>query len=166
MKILDMSSGSRSMWFNRLHPDTVYVDLRPSMKPTVVCDTKALPFPSDLFDLIVFDPPHVTCGKTSVMAQYYSSMEAEEIKDLISLSGKEAYRVSKDSGFLAFKWNDHDVKLERILRLMEGWEPLFGQRVAGRSKHRSGTYWTLLRKRFSLESTAAVVEFLREIDHE
>lgn len=167
MRILDLSAGSRSIWFNRLHGEAVYVDIRPSMRPTVVADTLNLPFISGIFDLIVFDPPHVTCGPRSVMAKYYSSMEAEEIKNLVWKTSNEAYRVTTPTAVMALKWNDHDVKLDRILRLMEGWEPLFGQRVAGRSKHRSSTYWVLLKKRTpGYETINNVQTFLHEVDHE
>jgi len=163
VKILDLSAGSRSIWFNRLHPSTVYVDIRPEMIPSVIADTQQLPFKENFFDLVVFDPPHVTCGPRSVMAKYYSSMEAEDIKRLIQLTSNEAYRVTTSTALMAFKWNDHDVKLERVIKLMEGWEPLFGQRVAGRTKHRSGTYWCMLRKR---EDVGNVWKFLAAVDHE
>jgi len=150
MRILDLSAGKRSIWFDRLYKDTVFVDIRPEVHPTVVADTTELPFANEFFDFIVFDPPHVTHGPGSTMAQYYGAFPAEVIRDIVKLSAKEAFRVAKDDSFMAFKWNDHDVKLQRILQLMEGWEPLFGQKVAGRDKHRSGSYWVLLRKRSGL----------------
>ena len=142
-----MSAGGRNIWFNRLHAEAVFVDIRPEMTPTVVCDTTALPFHSDFFDLIVFDPPHVTHGAGSKMAEYYGAFPASVIRDLVKRSGSEAFRVAKPNAMMAFKWNDHDVKLQRVIDLMEGWEPLFAQKVAGRSKHRSGSYWVMLRKR-------------------
>ena len=49
-----------------------------------------------------------------------------EMVDFIRESSKQAHAVSKDGAFMAFKWNDHDQKLENILRLMPDWEPLFG----------------------------------------
>jgi SAM-dependent methyltransferase len=142
-----MSAGHRAIWFNRLQAETVFVDIRPETHPTVLADTTQLPFPDNWFDLIVFDPPHMTHGEGSTMAKYYSAFPAEVIRDLVQKSGAEAFRVVKTDGLMAFKWNDHDVRLPRILLLMEGWEPLFGQKVAGRSLHRSGSYWVLLRKK-------------------
>lgn len=147
MQILDMSAGHRAIWLNRLHAETVFVDIRPEVTPTVVADTTQLPFQCDFFDLVVFDPPHVTHGHGSKMAEYYGAFPAEVIRDLVRRSGAEAFRVAKPDSLMAFKWNDHDVKLQRILDLMEGWEPLFAQKVAGRTKHRSGSYWVMLRKR-------------------
>jgi hypothetical protein len=166
MRILDMSAGKRSIWFNRLQEETVYVDIREEMTPTVVCDTTQLPFPGNLFDLIVFDPPHVTHGPGSTMAKYYGAFPADVIKDLVKQSGKEAFRVTRKDGLMAFKWNDHDVKLPRILLLMEGWEPLFGQKVAGRSLHRSGSYWVLLRKKSGKYQNETQMTKIQEMDHD
>lgn len=146
MKILDLSAGKRAVWFNRLHPDTVYVDMRPEMYPTVVADTKALPF-NHCFDLIVFDPPHMTHGPNSAMAKTYTSMLADEIKDLIRKTSREAYRCAHDGTLMAFKWNDHDVRLDHILPLMEGWEPLFGHKTAWMNARGSSTVWVMLKKR-------------------
>ena len=147
MKILDLSAGKRNIWFNRLHPDVVFVDIRPEMTPSVIADTRNLPFPSDFFDLIVFDPPHMVHGSTSKMAEYYGSLSGDEIKDLIRLSSIEAFRVSHASALMAFKWNDHDVRLDHTLPLMEGWEPLFGHNFKLKMFQKSTTSWVLLRKR-------------------
>lgn len=49
---------------------------------------------------------------------------------------------------MAFKWNDHDQKLPRVLALMvEWWEPLFGHTTSSRTKHSCQTYWVMLRRR-------------------
>src|SRR5437870_3113957 len=102
MKILDMSAGKRNIWFNRLHPETVFVDIRWAMAPTVVADTRHLPFPDGLFDLMVFDPPHMVHGQGSTMGKYYGSYRADDIHSLIRRTSDEAYRVSKDQAWMAF----------------------------------------------------------------
>src|SRR5439155_25977125 len=86
-------------------------------------------------------------GPEGQMAYYYGSQRAADIRKMIKETAVELYRVGTPDAVLALKWNDHDVKLERILKLMEGWEPLFGNRVASRMKHRSSTYWVMLKKR-------------------
>lgn len=70
---------------------------------------------------------------------------ANEIRELIEKSAKEAWRVSKPDAFMAFKWSDHDQKLPKMLELMPDWEPLFGHRVSTRTKHSATTYWVMLR---------------------
>jgi hypothetical protein len=168
MRILDMSAGYRAIWFNRLHPDTVFVDIRPQVSPTVIANTEILPFPNNVFDLVVFDPPHVVNGRGSKMGETYGSFLADEIKQTIQKSSAEAYRCSTGNALMAFKWNDHDVRLGRLIDLMEGWEPLFGHQVATRHKHRSSTYWVLLHKRlpgYQVESSAQKVLSFPEDPH-
>lgn len=142
-----MSAGNRAIWFNRMHQDTVYVDVRREMHPTVVCDTKSLPFIGQVFDLVVFDPPHMCHGHGTSMAMTYGEFTPPEIRSTIKESSAEAFRVSTDAAFMAFKWNDHDVKLDRMLSLMEGWEPLFGHKTSVNNTRKTSTYWVLLRKR-------------------
>ena len=74
-KILDMTCGARSIWFDKHHPAAVYCDKRQEsytdtfgtnpgerhleIAPDIVCDFTALPFPDETFSLVVFDPPHL-----------------------------------------------------------------------------------------------------------
>jgi hypothetical protein len=150
MKILDLSGGKRNIWFNRLYPDAIFIDIRPEMSPTVLANSWNLPFQAGIFDLVVFDPPHMVHGEGSTMAEYYSRLKADEIKYLIRWTSAEAYRVSKPDSLLSFKWNDHDVRLDHILPLMEGYEPLFGHDFKRKPSQRSVTSWVLLRKRGGL----------------
>jgi hypothetical protein len=149
LKILDMSAGNRAMWFNKDNPLTTYLDRRESVKPTICCDTREMPSEvGEGYGLIVFDPPHVNFGKNAEMSKTYGYHTTDEIRDIIKRSAKEAHRVSKPDALMAFKWNDHDQKLEKVLALMtEWWEPLFGQLVAQRTKHACGTYWVMLRRK-------------------
>jgi len=145
--ILDLSAGKRAVWFNRLHDEAVFVDIRPEMAPTVVADTRQLPFDTGIFSLIVFDPPHMVHGKTSKMGKQYGSFSAVEIRDTVRESAKEAFRCATEDAVMALKWSDHDVSLDSILEMMEGWEPLFGHKVSTLTQRKTSTYWVLLRKR-------------------
>ena len=76
-KILDVTCGARSIWFNKNHPSAIYCDKRKethngiysdtnrtiSINPDVLCDFTNLPFPNDQFSLVVWDPPHLTGAK-------------------------------------------------------------------------------------------------------
>lgn len=137
------------MWFNKNHPRATYLDIRPEVNPTVICDTRALPPEvGDGYSLVVFDPPHVNCGANSTMSKTYGYHTTEEIRDIVAKSAAEAHRVCVDGALMALKWNDHDQKLERMLALVDlWWEPLFGQRVAVRTRHASATYWVLLARK-------------------
>lgn len=147
MLILDMSAGNRAIWANKNYEDCIYVDLREKVKPSVLANTVNLPFPDALFDLIVFDPPHVNGGKNGNISRDYGHHTTEEIRSLITFTAKEAYRVSKADALMAFKWNDHDQKFSTVLNLMQQWwEPLFGHRITMRTKHASSTAWIMLRR--------------------
>jgi hypothetical protein len=149
MKILDLSAGRRAVWFDKNHPDATYIDVRPGVQPTVVADARALPESiGSGFSLVVFDPPHVNGGKNGNISRDYGHHTAEEIRDIIRGSAKEAHRVTAPLALMAFKWNDHDQKLPKVLALMsDWWEPLFGHVTSVRKKHNCQTYWVMLRRR-------------------
>jgi len=147
MKILDLSAGNRAIWFNKNHPLAVFLDERPGVEPTIVCNTNSIPpeAGSD-FDLVVFDPPHMCCGPKSNMAKLYGYHTTKRILETIEKTSLEAHRITKPDALMALKWNDHDIKLSRVFALMPKWEPLFGHSVSTRTKHSSQTFWALLRR--------------------
>lgn len=83
-KILDACCGGRRFWFNKEHPNALYVDnqlVEPTIvgkgkngrihevKPDVVMDFRKLDLPDNHFALVVFDPPHFTSlGENSYTA--------------------------------------------------------------------------------------------------
>lgn len=44
---------------------------------------------------------------------------------------------------MALKWNNHDIKLQRVFELMPQWEPLFGHLT--KDGPGSQTYWVMLK---------------------
>lgn len=147
--ILDLSAGNRAIWVNKQHPDVMFIDIRTEVNPTVVADSRALPTEVGTgYRLVVFDPPHVNFSAGADMSKQYGHHTTEQIREIIRGTAKEAHRVSRSGAFMSFKWNDHDQKLEKVLNLMDTWwEPLFGHKVAIRTKHASATTWMLLRRR-------------------
>lgn len=147
MKILDLSAGNRAVWYDKKNPLALFLDIRAEMNPDIVCDTKALPKEVGAdYDLVVFDPPHVNCGKTSHMAKCYGHFTTKQILETVEGSAKEAHRVTKPNALMALKWNDHDIRLQRVFDLMPQWEPLFGHITKDGSTSKSQTYWCLLRR--------------------
>lgn len=145
MKILDLSAGNRAIWFNKNHPDCVYLDKRKKTKPTFVCDVRKIPKRVGRgYKLIVFDPPHMNCGRKSNMSRVYGHSTTRQILDLIKKTAIEAHRISGSGALLALKWNDHDITLKRVFDLMPQWEPLFGHLT--KDGPGSKTYWCLLRR--------------------
>ena len=144
MRILDMSAGNRAIWYKKDHPLACFIDIRPSVKPTFVMDSTKLKLAEGHFDLVVFDPPHLNTGKNSNMAKCYGHHTTKQILELVEGSGKEAHRVTKRTALMALKWNTHDIRLERVFKLLPNWEPLFGHLT--KDGPRSQTYWVMLRR--------------------
>lgn len=148
MKILDLSAGNRAVWFDKNHRDALYIDVRPEVGPSIVADARALPAEvGEDFDLVVFDPPHKNSAATGNMSKNYGWWTHEQIRDIIAGTAKEAHRVARRDALMAFKWNDHSLKLETVLQLISPWwEPLFGHGVSGQQRS-SMTSWVMLRRR-------------------
>lgn len=143
-----MSAGNRAIWLEKDCELATFIDIRPEAKADVVCDSRSLP--GEIvgpFDLVVFDPPHVNFGKNGHMAKRYGHFTTETIRDTIAQTAKEAHRVTRAEALMAFKWNDHDQKLDKVLAMMgDFWRPLFGQHLKNRggADAKSQSFWVML----------------------
>ena len=149
--VLDACCGARMFWFNKRDPRAVYVDKRRetfthvrvdcgnktvTVDPDTLADFTDLPFPSDTFDHVVFDPPHIVESSASGnVAKYYGVLGAEWREEL-RRGFAECFRVLRPGGTLVFKWADTSRPVREILALTPV-EPLYGHRVGARSK----THW-------------------------
>jgi SAM-dependent methyltransferase len=142
--VLDVCCGGRMFWFNKHHPDALYLDIGIvatiklsngatfNVQPDEVMDFRALDLPSNSFSLVVFDPPHVArAGAKSFLANKYGYLDKDTWREDIRKGFKECLRVLKPDGVLVFKWNECHIPLKDVLALAPK-EPLFGQR-GGRS---------------------------------
>jgi 23S rRNA G2069 N7-methylase RlmK/C1962 C5-methylase RlmI len=148
-RILDATCGSRMIWFNKQNDDVLYMDNRQftdvlcdgrilNVSPDVIADFRNMPFEDDLFFLVVFDPPHLRkAGESSWLAKKYGVLSGDWKKD-ISQGFNECMRVLKPNGTLIFKWNEEQIKLGEILKVINK-KPLFGNR-------RSKTHWMVFMK--------------------
>ena len=70
-RILDAGCGGRMFWFDKQNEHTTYMDnrvmdeilcdrRRVTVEPDVVADFRDMAFKDHLFDLVVFDRPHVS----------------------------------------------------------------------------------------------------------
>ncbi len=88
--ILDVTCGSRTIWFDKQNPKCLYIDNRVEhdtliwkstkndserridVAPDIVADFTNLPFPDNSFYLVVFDPPHlVKIGENAWLKKKY-----------------------------------------------------------------------------------------------
>ena len=152
--ILDACCGGRTFWFNKIHPNTLYIDLEPrekgickhrpnfSCKPDMIEDFRNLSFDDKQFKHIVWDPPHLLdLGKTSLMRKKYGSLNNETWQYDLSKGFKELWRVLDDYGTLVFKWNEGSIKVNSVLKLFPE-QPLYGHPTAKNGK----TKWMVFMK--------------------
>lgn len=153
--VLDVCCGSRMFWFDRANPLAIFCDKRSEdhvlcdgralkISPDLVADFTNLPFLSESFYLIVFDPPHMTSlGQNSWLAKKYGRLIGCW-EDEIRRGFSECWRVLKPNGTLVFKWNSTDVPLAKVLELAPA-QPLFGHTGGRQSK----THWLCFFKAWS-----------------
>lgn len=158
-KILDVTCGSRSIWFNKTHPAAVYCDIRRErlsgiwssedgksersciVEPDVLCDFCDLPFRDESFSLVVFDPPHLKkAGESSWLVKKYGKLN-ENWPQMLREGFKECMRVLKQDGVLIFKWSEVDIPATEVWKAI-GQRPLFGHH----SGKKMNTYWACFMK--------------------
>lgn len=136
-------------WYQKNHPDTVYMDIRELedtlcdgrkliIKPDIIGDFKAIPYPGNTFKLAVFDPPHlIRAGESSWLAKKYGILP-QNWQSEIKQGFDECMRVLQPYGILIFKWNETQIKASEVLKAI-GKLPLFGDR-------RTKTHWMVFMK--------------------
>lgn len=154
-KILDVCCGSRMFWFDKSNPSVIFMDNRVlhdilcdgrklDIEPDVVGDFRSIPFKDNTFNMVVFDPPHLLkVGESSWLAKKYGKLSENWRKDL-KQGFSECMRVLKPNGTLIFKWNEQQIKLCEILKIIE-YKPLFGNK-------RSITHWLVFMKESEMMS--------------
>lgn len=158
--ILDVCCGLRAFWFDKKHPNTIYLDkrerekgfddFRPTfcIKPDMIADFRDLPFEDKSFKMVIMDPPHIIAKEESFrMVRYYGSLDKETWKDDIKKGFDECWRVLEDYGTLIFKWNEASIKKKEVLDVLER-QPLFGHPNGSRVP----THWLCFMKIPSLSS--------------
>lgn len=148
--IIDVACGSKMFWFRKNHPDVVYMDIRELedtlcdgrkliIKPDVIGDFRNIPFPDNSFKLAVFDPPHlVNVGNNAWMSKKYGKLNQNTWKDDLREGFDECMRVLEPYGVLIFKWNEQQIRLADVMKVIP-YKPLFGDR-------RTKTIWLVFMK--------------------
>ncbi len=156
--VLDVCCGSRMFWFKAEDDRAIFLDNRNEthtvrdsstraglrtirVAPDQIADFTALPFESEQFSLVVFDPPHLTrAGKNGWQAKKYGKLEGNW-KTMLSRGFSECFRVLRPEGTLIFKWNEYQVPVSQIISLSPV-TPLIGQRCGKSAK----THWMVFLK--------------------
>lgn len=150
--VLDPCCGSRMMYFDKQDQRVLFGDIRSeqhtlcdgralNITPEVSMDFRSMPFADASYNLVVFDPPHLTrCGPNGWMGKKYGILGPEWRSDL-ARGFAECFRVLRPHGVLIFKWADVQVPLSQILALTPH-KPIFGHRSGKREK----THWMTFMK--------------------
>ena len=152
--ILDPASSMRSFYFDKHDERVVFGDIRADetylltngqtihIKPDEVMDFRAIPYPDESFQCVVFDPPHLlNLSEKSWMRKKYGVLEKDTWHQDIKKGFSECFRVLKNSGILIFKWNETSIALKEILALTDE-KPVLGHP----SGKRMGTHWVMFIK--------------------
>ncbi|HDL8511350.1 TPA: class I SAM-dependent methyltransferase [Yersinia enterocolitica] len=146
--ILDMCCGSRMFWFDRTNPNVVFGDIRSEshtlcdgrsleVKPDVLLDFRDLPFSDEPFNMVVFDPPHLSrAGENGWQCKKYGVLNRDTWRDDLAAAFREAFRVLRQHGTLIFKWNETQIPTREILALTDH-KPAFVHPSGARAK----THW-------------------------
>lgn len=154
--ILDVTCGTRGIWFNKKHEAALYCDIRKEEKgfikekpnlevcPDRLIDFRNLPFEDKSFKLVIFDPPHMKEGKAGkgCMLQMYGSLNRETWAADLKKGFNECFRVLEDYGILIFKWAETSIKKEKVWEIVEK-RPLFGHVT---NKSTKNTLWATFMK--------------------
>ncbi len=149
--ILDACCGPRFMWFNKDHPNTLYIDIRKEEKgfiekrpnceirPDMIADFRDLhQLKDNSFKLIVWDPPFIfrkDFHPKHDITKKYGILSRETWREDYRKGFKELWRVLEDHGVLIFKLNDCDgIKFQEVLDLFSE-KPLFGNTVNNLKSH-------------------------------
>lgn len=147
--IIDVCCGSKMFWFDKENEETVYMDNRQlsdilcdgralNIQPDIIADFRDIPYADNSFYMVVFDPPHLkSLGEKSWMAKKYGIL-SDNWKDDIKQGFKECMRILKLNGTLIFKWNEEQIKLSELLKVID-YKPLFGNK-------RAKTHWLVFMK--------------------
>lgn len=160
--ILDVCCGSRMFWFDHNDDRVLFCDKRIErhildypcghydidVSPNVLSNFTALPFPSNHFQIVVFDPPHLSkLGKNSWVYKKYGRLDGEW-RFMLRDGFSECFRVLVAGGTLIFKWSSVQIPISEVLKLTNE-KPLFG--------HPSGknglTHWVSFIKPITLSKS-------------
>jgi len=155
--VLDVTCGTRSIWFDRADPRSLYIDRRREtvavdvgtpgtvgrspivVEPDAVADFTALPFADGSFSLVVFDPPHVQRHEAlGAVTRRYGCLNGDW-REMLRKGFAECLRVLKPNGVLVFKWGESQFKVADIVKLAPV-KPLFGHRTS------KTTHWVVFIK--------------------
>ena len=166
--MLDATAGNRMIWPNKNPSNVIFLDKEIGLarSPDIFADNRFCPFRDNVFDCVIFDPPH-SCSippwwsdpatskkRRGNLASWYGKFENKtDMFSSINKAQKEFARVAKR---LCLKWSELEVSLWKILPFFREWKiiqtkPHKGKFKVGKTK----TYWvTFVNSEFTNKARA------------
>lgn len=171
--ILDATAGNRVVYREKNPKHIIFIDIQLKLerKPTIFADNRVTPFKNDVFDTIIYDPPHAWNYKSVFFGfpdlkthktnhpndnrayPTYYGMEIYPSKSAllksIYVAQKEFQRILKDDGLLWFNWSELKIPLYSILAIFgESWQVIFRHRVKSKNQQKGtyANYWVCLQQ--------------------
>ena len=156
--MLDATAGNRIMWnhANNDPPNVIFIDkeLRLAKPPNVFADNRYCPFRDNIFDCVIYDPPHyinappwftdptISTHKVKNRPTFFGSFKSKrEMMTSINKAQKEFQRLTSR---LCLKWGEHDLTLWQILPFFRDWKLILKKNL---SKGKGRTWWVTFVKR-------------------
>lgn len=146
-KILDVTCGSRTIWFDKHHPAALYCDNRQEY------ETRIWKSRDGTAERVCTVNPHLlNVGDSSWLAKKYGKLD-QNWPAMLYDGFVECMRVLKTDGVLIFKWAESDIPAEKVWKAI-GEKPLFGHHSGKRSK----TFWACFMKFGEVKKGGAINE--------
>lgn len=146
-KILDVTCGSRTIWFDKHHPAALYCDNRQEY------ETRIWKSRDGTAERVCTVNPHLlNVGDSSWLAKKYGKLD-QNWPAMLHDGFVECMRVLKTDGVLIFKWAESDIPAEKVWKAI-GEKPLFGHHSGKRSK----TFWACFIKFGEVKKGGAINE--------
>jgi len=152
--ILDLTAGYRNIWREIGYMgDVLFLDMRYEVEPDVCGNNERLPFRDNIFDVVVYDPPHVireeheTYFRTEFGKRYWAWKSVRDFVNNIKKVNVEAYRVTKPNGIMVFKWIDRYIPIDRVLVFLDKWIEYKRVKRISKSYHGNNTTYLVWLKR-------------------
>jgi len=165
--ILDATCGGRMMYRGRdkafSEEEIIFMDIRVGcyrtrfwhregkihIRPTVRGDLKHPPFRDNVFNLIIFDPPHMRLGKTSEYYAKFGSLSLREARTMFLKANRAFAEILKPGGLTLAKICDSEYRKgwnSRRSELLESYRTNFKllYKVRITSEHQIGKMTTYL----------------------
>ena len=159
--VLDATYGNRNFWDGSAAVQVVGLDLNPTRAPHVVGDFRALPFRDGTFDVVIFDPPHLSYpGPRSAMGKQFGGWKNHaEMRAGIAAGCREAWRVARLG--VIVKVCDHTqgarfIYQSGIVLHALGEDLIYGQVTTYTNRKMTRREWTERGSQLSAYSNAAV----------